>query len=160
MNCNETAAAVAAQGALPVPVGDQPQPLDDMRLAEITARAKAATPGPWCTDSWEIYQGAEYEPGISQWIGETCRGATTCEQDRADAEFVAHAREDVPALMAEVERLTAELAGARTAALNEAADWFDQRAAAEPDQGYRARVMRGAANDIRRLAAPTEEAAS
>jgi hypothetical protein len=68
------------------------------------------------------------------------------------------------ALLAEVERLKAALAEARTAALNEAADWFDQRAAAEPDQNYRARVMRGAANDIRRLATRTtdhaEEAAS
>jgi hypothetical protein len=60
--------------------------------------------------------------------------------------------------VAEVQRLKAELAEARTAALNEAADWFDQRADSEPDQAYRARVMRGAANDVRRLA--TEVAAS
>lgn len=37
---DETAAAVAAQGALPVPVGDQPQPLDDTRLAEIAERVE------------------------------------------------------------------------------------------------------------------------
>jgi hypothetical protein len=34
-----TAAAAAAQGALPPPVGDQPQPLDDARLAEIRDRS-------------------------------------------------------------------------------------------------------------------------
>lgn len=79
--------------------------LTTQQLADITARADAATPGPWCTDDWEIYQGAEYEPGLSMWIGETCRGATTLEQDRADAEFVAAARSDVPALLAEVRRL-------------------------------------------------------
>lgn len=54
-------------------------------------------------------------------------------------------------LIGEIERLRGELAGARTMALNEAVDWFDRTAAAEPDQGYRARVMRGAANDVRRL---------
>jgi hypothetical protein len=79
------------------------------RLAEIQKRADAATKGPWCTDSWEIYQGTEYVPGISKWIGETCRGATTMEQDRADAAFVAAARTDIPWLLAEVARLQGEV---------------------------------------------------
>jgi hypothetical protein len=83
-------------------------PLTDQQLTDIDARAKGATPGPWCTDSWEIYQGTEYEPGISQWIGETCRGTSSPEQDRADAEFVAHARTDVPALLAEIRDSRAE----------------------------------------------------
>ena len=74
-------------------------------LAEIEARATAATEGPWCTDAWEIYQGTQYVPGISMWIGETCRGTSTPEQDQADAAFVAAARTDVPALIAEVARL-------------------------------------------------------
>lgn len=83
-------------------------------LDSIEARANAATPGPWCTDSWEIYQGTEYEPGISEWIGETCRGMTTPAQDRADAAFIAAARTDVPALVAEIRRLRAELATERS----------------------------------------------
>ncbi|MFB7421589.1 hypothetical protein ACFC1L_44390, partial [Streptomyces sp. NPDC056210] len=83
-------------------------PMDDQRLDEILDRANTATKGPWCTDSWEIYQGAEYVPGISFWIGETCRGTSDLEQDRADAEFVAAARTDVPELVAEVQRLRAE----------------------------------------------------
>lgn len=79
-------------------------------LDGIEARANAATPGPWCTDSWEIYQGSEYEAG-AEWIGETCRGRVEgLAQDRADAAFVAAARTDVPALLAEVRRLRAELA--------------------------------------------------
>lgn len=82
------------------PPTDQPLNLD-----AIEAREKAATPGPWCTDSWEIYQGTEYEPGLSMWIGETCRGTSSPEQDRADAEFVAHARTDVPAMADEIRRL-------------------------------------------------------
>jgi hypothetical protein len=80
-------------------------PLTEQQLDDIDARQQAATEGPWCTDSWEIYQGTEYLPGISQWIGETCRGTSSPEQDRADAEFVAHARTDVPALLAEIRRL-------------------------------------------------------
>ncbi|WP_432027418.1 hypothetical protein [Streptomyces sp. 1222.5] len=84
---------------------EEAQPLD---LDAIATRANAATPGPWCTDSWEIYQGTEYEPGLSLWIGETCRGTTSPEQDRADAAFVAAARTDVPALLAEVRALRNE----------------------------------------------------
>lgn len=54
-------------------------------------------------------------------------------------------------LKAENARLRAELAQAREKALNEAAESFDRMADSEPSQSYRARVMRGAANDIRRL---------
>lgn len=84
--------------------------VDEKRLAEMAARAEAATPGPWCTDDWEIYQGTEYLPELSFWIGETCRGTSTPEQDRADAAFVAAARQDVPDLLVEVGRLREQLA--------------------------------------------------
>lgn len=104
--------AVAFLGALPMKVGPVPQALPVERLAEIEARASEATVGPWCADAWEIYQGAEYEPGISPWIGETCRGTSSPEQDRADAVFVAAARSDVPALVAEVRRLRGALSEA------------------------------------------------
>ena len=68
-------------------------------------------------------------------------------------------------LIGEIQRQQAELDGARESALSEAVDWFENLANGEPEQGYRARVMRGAANDIRRLAAAsvtqrTTEAAS
>jgi hypothetical protein len=127
-----TAAVVAAlspvPGAgcvVPVPVVSE-SPMTPERLAEIAARAEAATPGPWCTDAWEIYQGTEYEPGLSMWIGETCRGTTTLEQDRADAAFVAAARSDVPALLAEVACLRARVAELRA----ERADRQDEVSAA------------------------------
>lgn len=84
--------------------------LPEDRLAAIRARAEAATEGPWCTDSWEIYQGAEYAAGAT-WIGETCRAGDT-EGACADAEFIAAARTDVPLLLAEADRLRAELADA------------------------------------------------
>ncbi|MDX3634366.1 hypothetical protein PV728_29695 [Streptomyces europaeiscabiei] len=95
---------------MPVPVVPEPQPPSVERLAEIEALAEAATAGPWCTDAWEIYQGAEYVPGISFWIGETCRGTSELGQDRADAAFVAAARSDVPELVAEVRRQAAQIA--------------------------------------------------
>ena len=84
------------------------QTTSPLNLAHIEARTNAATEGPWCTDAWEIYQGTEYQPGLSMWIGETCRGTSTPEQDQADAAFVAAARTDVPALIAEVRRLQAQ----------------------------------------------------
>jgi transposase-like protein len=137
------------QGALPVPVGDQPPPLAD-RLADIGARLAAATAGPWTSGRSENGNPAICANGRALFVA----GWGT----DADAELAANAPEDLKALRAEVQRLTAELDRAREAALNEAASWFDQRAATEPDQGYRARVMRGAANDVRRLA--TKETAS
>lgn len=57
------------------------------RLDEIEARLSAATPGPWTRTQWE-----EEQPGVP-WD--------------ADAEFIAHAREDVPALIAVVRKVEA-----------------------------------------------------
>ncbi|MFE7727482.1 hypothetical protein ACFU5D_17005 [Streptomyces anthocyanicus] len=55
-------------------------------------------------------------------------------------------------LLAELAAVRAERDQARSAAFEEAAAFFDGLADAEKDQhGYRARVMRGAANDVRRL---------
>lgn len=82
-------------------------PMPPERLDAIRAREGAATKGPWCTDGAEIYQGDEYLPGLSEWIGETCR-ADEGDGGKADAAFVAAARSDVPALLAEVDRLRTE----------------------------------------------------
>ncbi|MFD6240573.1 hypothetical protein ACFWFV_13775 [Streptomyces diastaticus] len=89
-------------------------PLSPEYLAEIAARIKAATAGPWCTDGAEIYQGDEYS-WDAFWVGETCR-ADEADGGTVDAAFIAHARTDVPALLAEVERLRAELAARPTGA--------------------------------------------
>jgi hypothetical protein len=118
------------------PPTDQPLNLDPIETV-----ANAATPGPWCTDSWEIYQGTEYEPGLSMWIGETCRGTSSPEQDRADAEFVAHARTDVPQMAKEIHRLRAELAELKRPAVeaqrNEIRDRYAQSIAmAREDRDY------------------------
>lgn len=67
-------------------------------LPAIRARAEAATPGPWVSDG-------------SVWGDISCRTGTLFHdiEDPADAEFVAMARTDIPALLAEVERLTRNL---------------------------------------------------
>ena len=63
-------------------------------LNAIEARAKAATRGPWYEEGWFT----ENEDG------------DYVEIEPADAAFSAHAREDIPALLAEVKRQAAELA--------------------------------------------------
>lgn len=87
-------------------MAQQPQPLD---LDAIEARANAATPGPWFNDSHEIYAGENTDiPAMSEWIGETCDPRRP-DHGAANAEFVAAARTDVPALVAEIRRLTADV---------------------------------------------------
>ena len=78
-------------------------------LEAINARTLAASPGPWIRERSgviiEIQSGRfiAAEDGIEDpfYAGEP------------DGEFVAHAREDVPALVAEVERLQKIIAGIR-----------------------------------------------
>ncbi|MHB8406220.1 MAG: hypothetical protein ACYDCJ_12435 [Gammaproteobacteria bacterium] len=62
-------------------------------LDAIEARANAATPGPWDTD--------EYDGGLRSTV---TAGPITSDEDY---DFIAHARTDVPALIAEVRRLRA-----------------------------------------------------
>ena len=73
-------------------------------LEAIEARANAATPGPWYNlDDWMIHTEPDFEHnGIpnSKVIGTV---------KKADADFIAHSREDIPALLAEVERQAAEI---------------------------------------------------
>ena len=89
-------------------------PLTDKYLSEIEARAKAATPGPWQYHrTWQddrhraMYVMHGYTGRASKhdnpWI------ADLADDNNEDAEFIAHAREDIPALLAEIRRLQAEL---------------------------------------------------
>jgi hypothetical protein len=68
-------------------------------LAAIKARADAATPGPWAIDFGSVVasDGEDF--------------VTPCypdERGQLDADFIAHAREDVPALLARVRELEAD----------------------------------------------------
>jgi hypothetical protein len=83
-----------------------------MDLDAIEQRANAATEGPWASEAhhhrisgkpvlFEVHPVAELE-------GNGDGGVTTA----ADAEFIAHARTDVPALVARVRELEADLGAA------------------------------------------------
>ena len=81
-------------------------PLTDAYLDAIEQRANAATEGPWFQDSDNpgLVWGEQRSDGDGYWslfASETGHDATAEPQD---AEFIAHARGDVPALVAEVRR--------------------------------------------------------
>lgn len=75
--------------------------LDDEALAEIEARASAATDGPW-------------QRGGNYWDQNTVTAdagkyfIADCHKNPMSAEFIAHARTDIPALCATVRALRAE----------------------------------------------------
>jgi len=77
------------------------------RLAEIKARAEAATPGPWEFDYKSYYEIAVYD-GDENRIG-VCSLGNMLPEDQANGWFIQRARKDIPALVAEVERLRAAL---------------------------------------------------
>lgn len=81
------------------------------RTAEIPARVEQATKGPWKARHSNLH-GAPYV-GAPGTIGEDAVFVATCSSTKmgmADAEFIAHAREDIPYLLAENRRLREELA--------------------------------------------------
>lgn len=88
------------------------KPLD---LSAIKARAEAATPGPWSDLCYIVY--AQTKPGSTFDIPLADASLDECpfshDQCEANAQFIAHARTDIPALIAEVERLNGEVARLR-----------------------------------------------
>jgi hypothetical protein len=80
-------------------------PLTNEEVAAIRARCAAATPGPWRS----YIEGRDHTSGSSfimagegEVRGEDIElsGATPADQD-----FIAHARQDIPRLLAEIQRL-------------------------------------------------------
>lgn len=74
------------------------------KLAEIEARANTATKGPW-----EIIGGNEYLTGLDIHIGPSDEGGIRLR----DAEFIAHARTDVPELLEIIREQAAQIAAVR-----------------------------------------------
>ncbi len=85
--------------------------MTDEELGEIKARCLAATTGPWAS----FIEGRDHEGGSSFiMVGDEGSRADDIEltgATEADQDFIAHARQDVPALVEEVERLKALLGG-------------------------------------------------
>ena len=81
---------------------------------EFEARAAKATPGPWRADKSEQVQyrtvgaGFDGRDCVQSWSGSDAH--YTNGSRMGDAEFIARAREDVPALIAEVRRLRERIA--------------------------------------------------
>ena len=89
------------------------------RLNEIRARAEAATPGEWAARKDQFIEwfgivalNDEHWSTVTTWpvlSGDNDYGPAGGITNAADATFIAHAREDIPYLLAEVERLREEL---------------------------------------------------
>jgi len=88
-------------------------------LDQIQKRADAATPGPWKADGetrgdcvvWgpngRFLMNQQAEPHWIEYPGE--KRSVSFDVDRRDGEFIAHAREDIPALLAMVREQRAAL---------------------------------------------------
>lgn len=76
-----------------------------MNIEEIKAREQAATPGPWMVDTDEqtvIAVTADFQHIVVDYSMKNLSAWGKC---LPDVYFIAHARTDIPALIAEVERL-------------------------------------------------------
>lgn len=75
--------------------------LTKKEIDEIKSRLEKASPGPWrVTSTSKRHQtGGDYIPDCDDWV------VVSIFERKEDAYFVAHAREDIPRLVAEVERL-------------------------------------------------------
>lgn len=92
--------------------------MTDQELQAIKQRAAMATTGPWMVEAGD-YSGRDWLIGVvAVYLGASCQddkcySVTTRDvhaselsgDARTDAEFIAHARTDIAALIAEVERL-------------------------------------------------------
>lgn len=79
------------------------------RLAEIEARVDAATPGPWRTKTNRDFGPWHNDDWDVTAVSDGCRvsglGSRNWKDACQNAAFIAHARTDIPDLIAEVKRL-------------------------------------------------------
>lgn len=140
-------------------IDDKPEPAaspvseartqDELDLEPIKTREAAATKGPWRADRprvvWRIrtasggyiFEGNQYQASVE-----------------ANALFLAHARADIPALIAEIERLRAASSSSRTPTPHYEAWDLVQRWRAN---GGRLILLKYAANELEAALWPTPE---
>jgi hypothetical protein len=95
-----------APEALNAPVPNATEPTAADRLAAIKARAEAASIGPW-TDDGGTVSAPNRPPNVGPPFGLT--EVVEWVMNDADRAFITHAREDVPWLVAQVERYRSAL---------------------------------------------------
>ena len=91
---------------------------DTLDLAAIEARAEAATKGPWESRD---YPNDEVWDSKGIWLADV--------RNEETAAFIAHAREDIPALLArvrELEAALAEMTEQRNHYMNQMGRWVDK----------------------------------
>ncbi|MVB11163.1 hypothetical protein CAFE_18700 [Caprobacter fermentans] len=79
--------------------------MDAKYLAEIKAREQAATPGPWVS-IFDLKDFTVYDMSGEKGVIIAKLRNSKYKYKQPDADFIAHARTDMPELIAEVERLT------------------------------------------------------
>lgn len=81
--------------------------MTDEQLAEIEARCEAATPGPWARKRGQFTRVVSFSDENGTVVASTYTSSFAPPKIQAmeNASFIAHARTDVPALLAEVKRL-------------------------------------------------------
>lgn len=87
--------------------------MNEEELAQIEARLEAASPGPWTAAQngkpADVVRATIHDDlGIAQAVTYDWE-RTPPGQAEANGEFIAHAREDIPVLIAEVRRLKAKV---------------------------------------------------
>ncbi|MGW5352249.1 hypothetical protein ACWERV_17270 [Streptomyces sp. NPDC004031] len=101
-------------------------PLGEQQLAEIRARVEGIAPGPWAVD----YDGCDCDEGCTDRLAVGFGPFTSVENAHRDvtpeAEFAAAARQDVPALLAEVDRLRVQVANVRAFAVSHEYRWLHE----------------------------------
>jgi hypothetical protein len=100
--------------------------MTDEELARIEALANAATPGPWEVRAHDDLFAVK---GQSGWVASM--DADTSAADASNSEFIAAARDAVPALVAEVKRFRALLVRAAEELPTNDFGAYDRRALAE-----------------------------
>lgn len=86
------------------------------RIDEIRARVEAATEGPWVlanSCSWRRILTEEDRPVVVPTVSRSDGHPDLSIPNAADGEFIAHAREDIPFLLARIEELELALVDAR-----------------------------------------------
>jgi len=103
-------------------------------LDAIEARVNAATPGPWWVEQVGDFGDKSAVIECVRWRGYL--NTLHLGEDTPTAEFIAHAREDVPALVAEVRRLTEEntiIDRACVRRLDQSIAWMERAESAEAE---------------------------